>query len=80
MDTRRTTNSANNQGIVENTNAPAESAIGAIDLFGNVATSLVSELLGSRPVIFIPQGSRVKAFVNRDLIFPRGTVGSVRKY
>ena len=46
----------------------------AVTDFGDVTTKIASGLIDAQPIISIPQGTRVKVFVNKDLVFPESNL------
>lgn len=63
----RTSGSATNIAVTE-----------TISNVGDVGKQLVEELIKTQPTISIDQGTRIKVFVQRDLVFPQGVASNVR--
>lgn len=58
-------------GSITTTGKASDVAIaGGVNDIGEVAKNLGTQLLGVKPTITIDQGTRVKVFVNRDVVFP----------
>jgi type IV secretion system protein VirB10 len=68
----RTTSTDNNGNqVVTQTGSSSAVAINeAAQNMGSVARGLIQESLQLQPTITVDQGTRIKVFVNRDLIFP----------
>lgn len=68
-----------NDGSIETTGSPT--SIAGVELVQNVgraANMLIDEFIDIRPTITVNQGTPLKVFVNRDLIFPESTQNSIR--
>lgn len=68
-----------NDGSYENAGNPTSAA--AMDLVGNVGQTsrqMLEDLVDVRPNITIDQGTIIKVFVNRDLIFPNNVLQQVK--
>jgi type IV secretion system protein VirB10 len=50
----------------------------AVTQIGDTGKDLFEDFLGTQPTITVNQGTRLKVFVNRDLIFPPVTLGKVK--
>lgn len=50
----------------------------ATQTIGNVAKQVVNDAMQTKPTITVDQGTRVKVFVNRDLIFPENIASRVK--
>lgn len=74
-----TSTSTGSSGTTTTTTAdPTDIAIsGAVQQIGNVGQTIAQQMINTKPTITIDQGSRIKVFVNRDLIFPSES-GNVR--
>jgi type IV secretion system protein VirB10 len=58
-------------GSSETTGSPTSQAVGEfVNNVGSASRTLVDDLIDIRPTITIDQGTILKVFVNRDLIFP----------
>lgn len=47
-----------------------------IDTISSTAETILSDVLDTSPTITVPHGTRIKIFVNQDLIFPASTISS----
>lgn len=66
-------------GGVERTGSPTAQA--SMELIGSLSTAgqqLIEDFIDIRPTITIDQGTIVKVFVNRDLIFPKEVASNIR--
>lgn len=52
--------------------ATAQAASRSVENMGSTAENFINEYIDVRPTIMVDQGTIVKVFVNRDLIFPEG--------
>lgn len=70
--TENTDGSSNTSGTV------SDFAIAdAVTEVGDIGSELVDELMSSEPTITVNQGTRIKVFVNKDLVFPPITTNGV---
>ncbi len=46
--------------------------------FSDTASGIVKDMLNSKPTISVNQGTLIKVFVNKDLVFPESAVGSTK--
>lgn len=79
-ETSSSTTTASDGSTTQNsTGTPTSFAISeaATDL-SDTASDIVSETVNTQPRITVPQGTRIKVFVNSDLIFPSSVSQSVR--
>jgi type IV secretion system protein VirB10 len=71
-----TTQKENTTGSVQTTGKPADLAVvDAVNSFGGTVKSITSDLVSVRPTITVEQGTRLKVFVNKDVIIPEGELG-----
>jgi type IV secretion system protein VirB10 len=71
-----TTQKENTTGSVQTTGKPADLAVvDAVNSFGSTVKSITSDLVSVRPTITVEQGTRIKVFVNKDVIIPEGELG-----
>lgn len=54
------------------------SVLEAVSDFGDVAKDIVEKRLNDQPTILVNQGTRIKVFVNQDMIFPASIANSVK--
>lgn len=52
--------------------ATAQAASRSVENLGSTAENFINEYIDVRPTIAVDQGTLIKVFVNRDLIFPEG--------
>ncbi len=58
--------------------APTDLAVlDSVSNLGDVASNIAKRLGDQQPTIIVDQGSRIKVFVNKDLIFPRDSINDV---
>ena len=73
LDTGSSTSTTSSQGDTTTTASPtATAATQATDNINQTATSIIQNMIDTRPVITIDQGTPVNVMVNKDLIFPTG--------
>lgn len=78
MSDNKISQTTNSDGSTTKTTTPTgEAALRAVDTFGGVAGNLTQQFFNLRPTITVDQGTRVKVFVNRDLMFPSSLVSQV---
>ncbi|NDF13478.1 MAG: TrbI/VirB10 family protein, partial [Proteobacteria bacterium] len=62
----------NTSGSVTTSGTPTDLAVAdAVDNFGNTVKSISSDLVSTKPTITVDQGTRVKVFINKDVVFPK---------
>lgn len=70
--TNSTTTSTDGNTTSSQSGNPADLAVlDAVENVSNVGEDLIGDLAGLKPTIYVHQGTRIKVFVNRDLIFPK---------
>jgi len=63
---------------VQRTDATTQATLSSVSTVGRVAGEFIENYVSTKPTVFIPQGSKVKVFVNRDLLFPPKVLQKVR--
>lgn len=73
------TSTTSAEGTTTQSGKPSDFAImEGIDNLGTVTKGLADDMLKTKPTITVPQGTRIKVFVNRDLIFPSSVANNVK--
>lgn len=73
-----TTTNTDGSSTSSQTGTPTDFAIlDSVSNIGDVAGNIASDMLDDRVTIYVHQGSKIKVFVNRDLIFPESSADSV---
>lgn len=74
-----TTQSIDPNGSVVTTSQSSDQAVlGAASRFGSVGERISTRIFDFRPIITIDQGTPIKVFVSRDLLFPAELTGGTR--
>ncbi len=77
--TNTTTTNSDGSSSESNTGKPTNFAIAdAADGLSSTATSIVEKTVNTQPRITVVQGTKIKVFVNSDLIFPSSVSQNVR--
>jgi type IV secretion system protein VirB10 len=79
--TTSTSNTTDNQGNVTTTQTGETTDLAVLEGVENlsdISKKLAGSLISAKPTITIDQGTRVKVFVNKDIIFPSGTSSGTR--
>lgn len=67
----------NTTGSVTTSGSPTDLAVAdAVNQFGSTVKSITSDLVNVKPTITVDQGTRLKVFVNKDVIFPAEVTGN----
>ncbi len=78
-DSTTSTSTGSNGTTTTTTSDATEQAIaGAAQQIGQVGATITQQMINTKPTITIDQGSRVKVFVNRDLVFSNDIANNVR--
>ena len=73
------TTTTNTDGSSTSTGSAADFAISdGVRNIGDLSKDLLKDLIQVKPTITVDQGTRIKVFVNRDLIFPASVASQVR--
>lgn len=77
-DSEGTQQTSNTNGTTTVTGTNTDVAVQeAVKNFGRVGKDFVEDYLQIRPTVTVDQGTKIKVFVNRDLIFPPGALQKV---
>jgi type IV secretion system protein VirB10 len=61
----------NTTGSITTTGSPSDVAVvNAIEDFGSVVNEITQDVVSIKPTITVDQGTRLKVFVNKDVVFP----------
>lgn len=74
-DTRTVTQNTDGSRTTQET-ATQAAAMQAVQQMGATTQGVVNRIMNTKPTISVGQGTRVKIFVNRDLIFPDSVLGN----
>jgi type IV secretion system protein VirB10 len=67
----------NTTGSVTTSGSPTDLAVAdAVNQFGSTVKSITGDLVNIKPTITVDQGTRLKVFVNKDVIFPPEVTGN----
>lgn len=75
-----TTNTDGSITTTSTGNAVDLAVLDAVQDISDVAENVAENLLPSQPTIIVQQGTRVKVFVNKDIIFPNSISGHYKMY
>jgi type IV secretion system protein VirB10 len=71
-----TTNSANGDSSISESGSPTDYAVmNSASNLSDVASKIAEGTLNEKPTIIVQQGTKIKVFVNKDLIFPESAAG-----
>lgn len=74
LDLKGISETRNQDGSTTRSGSVTDSAaFDALQQLSDLSSGLLAEMLDTRPIMHIDQGTRVKVFVNRDLVFPGET-------
>lgn len=76
--TSSTTTGSSGTTTTSTADATQVAIAGAVQQIGTVGTAMTQQMINTKPTITIDQGSRVKVFVNRDLLFSNEIAENVR--
>lgn len=69
----------NNNGSSTTSGKPSDFAIAqSVQNMGGIANNLANEIMKTQPTIYVDQGTKVKVFVNRDLLFPTSVASNIK--
>jgi type IV secretion system protein VirB10 len=63
-----------NGNTVTSSSPSALAAEATIENISSTAKTILNDVLDTSPTITVPHGTRIKIFVNQDLIFPSATI------